>query len=280
MSSEKQIINTCKDLRVNLSLFRKFNRPARIIAFLAIVIPLGILIPTSPLDENEELDLTQSEYSTHAGIIFVVGAGLAYYFSKKASPFKIIDNQEWAINAYNAYENLTEYQRESTLENYKENALAQLTQLIREIKKKINDADDKIQWMIPFANPIGEILLRLEHNVLPIVRTGTKEEIPSIKSYLTKLMTYILHPSESLLNELLSIEIKQPIEGISKPISEIVAEKQINLKQVLIFGIFVIVGIFVYFLARFIEVDNNTAFLGSITLTAALIGGYFVYMKK
>lgn len=45
-------------------------------------------------------------------------------------------------------------------------------------------------------------------------------------------------------------------------------------------GLLVLVGIGVYFLAIFIEVDKSSAFLGSVTLAGALIGGYLAYARK
>ena len=139
MSKGTTVISRCRDLRLNESLFKKYNRPARILALLAIVIPLGIVVPTSSEDETGEIDYTTSPYAAYAGIIFLAGVVIAYFLSRKANGYKIRNNQEWAIKALNAYENLSEYEREKAPEDYLDTAVNSLDDLIDAIRSKIDE---------------------------------------------------------------------------------------------------------------------------------------------
>ncbi len=63
MAKDTTVISRCRDLRLSDSLFKQYNRPARILAFLAIAIPLAIVVPTSSEDESGEIDYTTSPYA-------------------------------------------------------------------------------------------------------------------------------------------------------------------------------------------------------------------------
>lgn len=277
MSSES-IVNRCKDLRLKHSIFKKYNYPARIITIAAIIIPLAILVPTSPNDEKGEADYTQSPYAIHSGIIFLAGVGIAFFLSRKASGYKVRTYQIWAICALNVFENLNEYQRKATLKDYRDRAENNLNELINDMQIKIDEADDKIKWIIPFVNPVEEISSVLENNILPIVEGGDKNEIPKVKDYLVNLMKYLLYPSKSVPKELLAGKIPQT-ETIEKELEE-KHERPLPYRNISLFGLFFGIGIATYFLALTLEVDKNTAFLAGAGLTGALCGGYFVYMKK
>jgi len=278
MSKDTTVISRCRDLRLNDSLFKKYNRPARILTLLAIVIPLAIVVPTSSEDESGEIDYTTSPYAAYVGIMFLAGVVIAYFLSRKASGYKIRNNQEWAIKALNAYENLNEYEREKAPEDYLDKAVDSLDDLIIGIQSKIDNTDDKIQWIIPFVNPIEELVTVLDNDLVPLVDSGDKTKIPNVKTYLVKLMKYFLSPSNSLLKELVSEEI---------PSGEIIMDEEITItkrplpfRNVGVFGIFGAIGIAIYFLAIGIEVDKSSAFLAAATVTGALSAGFFAYMKK
>ena len=164
MSKDTTVISRCRDLRLNDILFKKFNRPARILTLIAIVIPLAIVVPTSSEDEAGEIDYTTSPYAAYAGIMFLAGVVIAYFLSRNASGYKIRNNQEWAIKALNAYENLNEYEREKAPEDYLEKAEDSLNDLINDIQLKIDETDDKIQWIIPFVNPIEELVTVIDND--------------------------------------------------------------------------------------------------------------------
>ncbi len=278
MSKDTTVISRCRDLRLNDSLFKKYNRPARILTFLAIVIPLAIVVPTSSEDESGELDYTTSPYAVYSGIMFLAGVVIAYFLSRKASGYKIRNNQEWAIKALNAYENLNEYEREKAPEDYLDKALDSLDDLINDIKSKIDTTDDKIQWIIPFVNPIEELVTVLDNDLVPLVDSGDKIKIPNVKSYLVKLMKYFLSPSKSLLKELVSEEI--PSGEIITDAGITITKRPLPFRNVGIFGIFVAIGFAIYFLAIGIEVDKNNAFLAAATVSGLLSAGFFAYMKK
>ncbi len=278
MSKDTTVISRCRDLRLDESLFNKYNKPARILTLLAIVIPLGIVVPTSSEDETGEIDYTTSPYAAYAGIIFLAGVVIAYFLSREASFHKIRNNQEWAIKALNAYENLSEYEREKAPEDYLAAAVGSLDDLIYAIQSKIDETDDKIQWIIPFVNPIEELVTILDNDLVPLVDSGDKTKIPHVKAYLVKLMKYFLSPSKSLLKELVSEEI---------PSGEVIMDEEITIRKrplpfrnVGAFGIFVAIGIAIYFLAPEIGVDKSSAFVAAAGVTAALSAGFFVYMKK
>lgn len=139
MTSENVIIGKCRDFQLNDSTFKKFNRPATILAILAIIIPLAVLYPTSTEDESGDVDITTSPYATYGGIGFLAGVVIAYFLSKKASGYKIRTNQEWAIHALNAYENLSEYQRDEAPEDYLIKGKEKLEDLIESIQAKIEN---------------------------------------------------------------------------------------------------------------------------------------------
>lgn len=278
MAQLNAIISKCKDIRLSDSIFKKYNRPARILTLLAIVVPIAILYPTSGEDENGEIDFTTSPYAVPSGIIFLAGVVIAYFLSKKASRYKIRTSQKWAIHALNVFENLNEYERTSAPEEYKEKAEKSLDKLIGDIQSKIDETDEKIQWIIPFVNPIEDLITILDNEIFPLVESGDKTKIPKVKSYLVKLMNYFLSPSESLLAELLSEKI--PSETVEQRVTTIETKRPLPFHNVGLFGIFFAVGIATFFLAIGLEVDKNSAFLAAVTLTGALSGGYFVYMKN
>lgn len=278
MSQDTTVISKCRDLRLSDSSFKTYNRPARILALLAIIIPLAIVIPTSSEDEAGEIDYTTSPYAAYAGIIFLAGAVIAYFLSRKANSYKIRNNQKWAIKTLNAYENLNEYERKNAPEDYLDKAENSLDDLVNDIRSKVDETDDKIQWIIPFVNPIEELVTVLDNEWLPLVNTGDKTKIPNVKTYLVKLMKYFLSPSSSLLKELVSEEI---------PSGEIIMDEDITItrrplpfRNVGVFGIFGAIGIAIYFLAIEIEVDKSSAFLAAAMVAGALSGGFFTYMKK
>ena len=278
MVLENAIIGKCKDIRLNDLIFKKYNRPARILTLLAIVVPIAILYPTSGEDEDGDIDFTTSPYAAHSGIGFLAGVVIAYFLSKKASRYKIRANQVWAIHALNVYENLNEYKREDAPEDYLENAENSLEDLVDSIRSKIDETDEKIQWIIPFVNPIEELVTIIDNKILPLLENGDKVNIPKIKSYLVKLMIYFLSPSKSLLDEL--IAAKLPVSNVNSDTEIIESIRPLPFHNIGVFGIFMAVGIMTFFLALGLEVDKNTAFLAAAGLTGALSGGYFVYMKK
>jgi len=277
MTSET-IVNRCKDLRLKHSIFKKYNQPSRIIAIVAIIIPLAILIPTSPNDEKGEADYTQSPYAIHSGIIFLVGVAIAFFLSRKANSYKVRTNQIWAIRALNVFENLNEYQRKTTLKDYRDLAENNLNDLINDMQRKIDEYDDKIKWIMPFVNPIDEIISVLEDTILPTVESGDKNEIPKVKDYLIILMKYFLYPSKSIPKDLLLGKIPQN-EAIEKEIVE-KRERPLPYRNISLFGLFFGVGLVTYFVALALEVDKSTAFLAGAGFTGALCAGYFAYMKK
>jgi len=279
MTQDITIISKCKDIRLNDSIFKKYNRPARIITLLAIIVPVAILYPTSGEDETGAKDFTTSPFAVPSGIVFLSGVVIAYFLSKKASRYKIRTSQKWAIHALNVYENLNEYERPSAPDDYKEKAEKSLDSLIGDIQSKIDESDKKIQWIIPFVSPIDDLITILDNEIFPLVESGNKTIIPKVKSYLVKLMNYFLSPSDSLLTELLSEKI--PSGTVEHRAATIETKRPLPFHNVGLFGIFVAVGIATFYLATIgLEVDKNSAFLAAVTLTGALSGGYFVYMKK
>ncbi|WP_428327052.1 hypothetical protein [Nitrosopumilus sp.] len=279
MHSENEIVGKCRDFQLNDRTFKKFNRPAMIITILAIVIPIAILVPTSTENEEGELDITTSPYAPYGGIGFLAGIIVAYILSKKASKYKIRANQEWAIYTLIVYENIIEYQREKAPEEYLTNAKEKLEDLIEEIQSKIDNTDDKVQWIIPFVNPINELVNILDNKIYPIIESSNKQNIPQVKSYLIKLMTYFISPSKSLLEELIAEKI---LIVEDKPKLKIVksARRPLPFKNFGIFVIFLGIGIVTFLLAPELDVDKNSAFLAAASLTGALSGGYLVYIKK
>lgn len=278
MSLDNVVISKCKDIRLNDSIFKRYNRPARILALIAIVVPIAILYPTSGEDENGEIDFTTSPYAAHSGIIFLVGVVIAYFLSKKASRYKIRTNQTWAIHTLDVYENLNEYERTSAPEDYKEKAEKSLDDLIGDIQSKIDKTDEKIQWIIPFVNPIEDLITTLDNEIFPLVESGDKTKIPQVRSYLIKLMNYFLSPSEHLLEELLSEKIS--LGQVEHEVKMVEAKRPLPFRNAGLFGVFFAVGVTTFFLALGLEVEKSSAFLAAATLTGALCGGYFVYMKK
>ncbi|WP_187147657.1 hypothetical protein [Candidatus Nitrososphaera gargensis] len=194
--------------------------------------------------------------------------------------------QQWAIRTYNTYENLSEYSQ-TKLEHYKTQANKEFSSLIDDISGKLTEVDDKVKWVITFVNPMERLVLHLEQNILPLITSGSENQLADIRPYLLKLTTYFLAPSEELLKELLpsgtsSIESISTSTGLRMIDQNIHGGQKLALpqKHVIIMGLSVLVGIGVYFLAIFIEVDKSSAFLGSVTLAGALIGGYLAYTSK
>ncbi|GEM_PF-4984054 len=278
MLKDTTVISRCRDLRLNDSIFKKYNRPARILTLLAIVIPLVIIVPTSNKDESGQVDYATSPYAGYAGIIFLASVVIAYFLSRKAGSYKIRTNQEWAIKTLNAYENLSEYERENAPKDYLDKAADSIDDLISSIQSKIDGTEDKIQWIIPFVNPIDDLTTILDDKLLPLVDSGDKTKIPNVKTYLVKLMKYFLSPSNSLLEELISEEI--PSDKIALDEGIRISKRPLPFRNVGVFGIFGAIGIAIYFLAVGIEIDKSSAFLAATTVTGALSAGFFAYMKK
>lgn len=278
MTQDIAVISKCRDIRLNDSIFKKYNRPARVLTLLAIVVPIAILYPTSGVDENGEIDFTTSPYAIPSGIIFLSGVVIAYFLSKKASRYKIRTSQKWAVHALNVYENINEYERTSAPDDYKEKAEKNLDGLISDIQSKIDESDKRIQWIIPFVSPIDDLITILDNEIFPLVEGGDKTKIPIVKSYLVKLMNYFLSPSDSLLTQLLSEQI--PSDAVEHRVTTIETKRPLPFHNVGLFGIFFAVGVATFFLAIGLEVDKNSAFLAAAGITGALSGGYFVYMKK
>jgi len=278
MSKDNHIISKCRDMRLNNSIFKKYNQPARILTLLAIIIPIAILYPTSENDENGDIDLTTSPYATYGGIGFLAGVVIAYFFSRKASGYKIRTNQEWAVHTLDVYENINEYERDEAPEEYLEKAEKSLDDLISSIQSKIDKTDDKIQWIIPFVNPVEDLVTILDNKIFPLIENGDKTNIPKVKSYLAKLMNYFLSPSKLLLDEL--IKEKIPTSEVNSEEEIIKSTRPLPFRNAGVFGIFLAIGITTFFLALGLEIDRNTAFLAAAGLTGAFSGGYLAYMKK
>lgn len=279
MTAENVIIGKCRDFQLNASTFKKFNRPARIITVLAIIIPLAVLYPTSSTDDKGDVDITTSPYATYGGIGFLAGVGIAYFLSRKASTYKIRTNQKWAIYALNAYENFSEYQRDDAPEDYLIKGIGKLDELIESIQSKIDNTDDKVQWIIPFVNPIEELVTVLDFKILPLVENDNKQNIPQVKIYLLKLMNYFISPSKSLLDELISEKFPE-IKDEDYESEDIPSSRPLPFRNLGVFGIFLGIGIMTFFLATNIDVEKSSAFLAAVGLTGALSGGYLAYMKK
>ncbi len=279
MSSANDIITVCKNNQDKYSSFKRYNNPVRICALLAIIVPLIILAPTSSHDSKGNLDLTTSPYAAYGGIIFLIGVALVIIFSQLAKKYKITLPEKLALYAFNTYENMSEYNRGSTIKNYKSEATNAFTNLVEKIKTNTYEADEKIRWILPFLSAIKDLPSHLEGNLLPNITSDNQEVMEEIKKYLIKLMTYFLHPSETLLKELLS----QKFPNITN--SQDVSSKKRTIsvrpsKKVGIFAAICGVGGVVYILALTMGIDKNTAFLSGITLAGTLIAGYIAYLRK
>lgn len=273
------MITICKDNRDKKNKFIRYNKPAIICIIIAIIVPLIILVPTSETDSKGNLDFSTSKYATYGGIIFLSGIVLGAVFSKIAKKYKVSISERMALYAFNTYESISEYKRVSTVKNYKEEAIEALTNLIQEINTRIENLDEKIKWIIPIVTNIKNLSLRLEQNLLPSITSDDQKTVDENKSYLIKLMTYFLCPSESLLEEILSIDIPHVIGG------QVISNKKSNIRiqlsrKIWIFATFCGIGVVVYLLALFIGIDKNTAYLSGITLAGFIIGGYIIYLKK
>lgn len=278
MTSENVIVGKCRDFQLNNSTFKTFNRPAKILALLAIIVPLAILYPTSTTNEDGDVDITTSPFAPYAGIGFLVAVIIAYFLSKQASGYKIRTNQKWAIYALNAYENFSEYQRDNAPEDYLTKGTEKLEELIDSIQSKIDSTDDNVQWIIPFVNPVEELVNILDTKILPLVENDAKQNIPQVKSYLLELMTYFISPSKSLLDEL--IADNTPYVKKDSELQTVTSTRPLPFRNLGIFGIFLGIGVVTFFLALSLDVEKSSAFLSGAGLTGALSGGYLAYMRK
>ena len=278
MSNKNVIIGKCRDFQLNDSTFKKYNRPTRIIAILAIIVPLAVLYPTSTTNEEGDVDLTTSPYATYGGVGFLTGVIIAYFLSRQASGYKIRTNQEWAIKTLNTYENLSEYQRDDAPKDYLIKGTEHLENLIYSIQSKIDSTDDKVQWIIPFVNPVEELVNILDVKILPLIESDDKQNIPQVKLYLLKLMNYFIFPSKSLLDELI-VENIPDIKNDSE-LQIVTSTRPLPFRNMGIFGIFIGIGVVTFFLALGLEVEKSSAFLSAAGLTGALSGGYLAYLRK
>jgi len=275
----KDIIATCKDNQDKYSRFKRYNTPAKVCTLLAVLIPLVILVPTSSSDSKGQLDITTSPYASYGGIIFLVGASLAIIFSQLAKKYKITMPERLALYTFNTYENMSEFNRGSTVKNYKNEAEKSLVTLIREIKTTTKEADEKIRWILPFLSSIRKLPPHLEENLLSNMTSNNQDVIEEIKKYMVKLMTYFLNPSEILLKELLLQTFPQTNnhqEVLNK--NSIISVRPS--RKVWIFIAMSGMGGAVYFLALAMGIDKNTAFLAGITLAGTIIAGYIAYLRK
>lgn len=280
MSSNESIITVCKSLRIKHAKFDHYHRPAQIIALLSIIIPLAIIVPTAPNDENGDQIFADSPYASHSGAIFLALVVLAAIFSKKASPFKITTTQKWTVLALTAYEKLLEYNQNPTIQDYQIQAKEKTIELVSDIKTKIGDVDDKIKWLIPFVNSFEGLIDYLEKNIAPSFDSTNKEDLRCLETFLINLMDYFLHPTEERLKKLLDYKFTTvPIPSSELP-SKFGALKNTSIFRIGMFGAFVVVGIITFNIATYIDIDKNSAFLGSIGIIGALVAAFIGYLKK
>lgn len=277
--STTDTITICKNNRDKESLFRRYNRPAIICTVIGILIPLIILVPTSGTDSKGNPDLSTSKYASQGGIIFLSGIVSAYIFSRISKKYKISISEKLALHTFNTYESVLEYNRDSSIKNYKMKATESLTNLIQAINSNIENLDDKMKWILPIVNDTKNLSLHLEQNLLPRITSDEQKIIDENKTYLIKLMGYFLNPSEQLLKQILLVDL--PYTKTSQEMSS----KKSNIgtqltRKIWIFFAFCGIGIGVYLLALIIGINKDTAYLSGITLAGFIIGGYMIYLKK
>ncbi len=277
--SLKETIESCKELKRKKSAFHLRNNPARICTASAFIIPLILLALTSHSDSKANTDLSNSPYSLHAGIIFLVLLGLGIFLSRKADPHKISEAEEWTIKVYDTYQDVVEYNSNTSLLDVKHRACDRFTILIDEMNSSFNSLD-AIMKCIPHTNQIQKLIDSIDQNVLPVLETEDENQLPELETYLIRFTEYLLEPNEHLLNELLQIKVPM-VENLEEKTSKLNLLKNKPIKKIAIFlSILIGSSIVIYMIAVDIGVEKNYAFGGSIAVFAALGATFRHYLEK
>ncbi|MDE2589487.1 MAG: hypothetical protein KGL95_07455 [Patescibacteria group bacterium] len=279
MSSTKETIDTCKELKRERSTFQKLNYPARACVIISIIVPLVLLSLTSQHDAKGNPNFDTSPYRIHAGIIFLVFVGLAVFLSRKAGPHKVSQTDEWAISAYDVYCDIVEFRNNISLSDEKQRAYDRFATLIGGISDKFDSLDEIIKW-IPQVNQIQKLLDSTEQNILPTLESENVSQLPELETYLIRFIEYLLEPKDHLLNELLQIQITSTLDIEEKPSKLSILKNKPVKKIVMFLSILLAIAISTYMVATSLGIEKNYAFGGSIALLVGLGAMFRHYIEK
>lgn len=275
MSSEV-ITKICPELDLKRKKFRTFNIPAIFCVIVAFGVPIGLVVATGTTDSKGN---STSPFELQAGIILLIFIGLAIILSRIANPYKITQKQEWALSAYYTYQDIVKYNHNTSLTQYRKNAVDRFNTLIDEFNNKLESVSEIVKWT-PQVNEIQNLVTHLKQNILPGIEDGDNESICNLEPYLITLISYLLEPRESLLEELIKTKIStttKTTEVTSKP--NLFKNKPI--RKIAIFLIIIITsGIGTYLIAvDLIGIDKNYAFGGSIAMIGFLGAVFKHYLE-
>ena len=174
----------CHRLDVSENAFHKRNNLARVIVIQGLIVGMGLLgyIP------EEQTVYDYPTESTGVGIYFVASMVAAYFFSRKARPYKVAGFQINIVKTYRAYKILEEYRKDEL--NYQlEKAQKQIKSLSVDLRTEWGNISEKKTFK-SLVMPIDHFMKNLDNRLVPAMSSKKRKDVSKILYTLSKIILF------------------------------------------------------------------------------------------